>query len=209
MPVDTGAQLIVEDILKEASGKASSIVRAAKKEAQTILDATKFDNKEEEASELKRAQAQGKRILDEITAEGRTKARRELLQKREELIDEVMKDAQKKLENYAASDKYEKELIKTVVNACKKLGSNQVIVQANRRDLKLLEKSRGQILKELGGNEKGASVSLGEPIQTYGGARVATQDGKVEIDETFDGKLRREMESLHVKVAKVLFEGSK
>ncbi len=209
MPVDAGAQLIVKDILDEASGKASGIVRAAKKEAQTILDATKFDNKEEETSELKRAQGQSKRILDEITAEGRTRARRELLKKREELIDEITRDAQKKLENYAASDKYEKELVKTVINACKKLDSNQVVVQANRRDLKLLERSKGQILKELGGNDKGASVTLGEPIQTSGGARVAAQDGKVEVDETFDGKLRREMESLRVKIAKVLFEGSK
>lgn len=209
MPADAGAQLIVKDILDEASGKASNIVKAAKKEAQTILDATKFDNKEEEASELKKAQNQGKRILDEITAEGRTRARRELLKKREELIDEIIKEAQKKLENYASSDKYEKELVKTVVNACKKLDSTKVVVQANRRDLKLLEKSRGQIIKELGGQEKDARISFGEPIQTTGGARVATQDGKVEVDETFDGKLRREMESLRVKIAKVLFEGSK
>jgi V/A-type H+-transporting ATPase subunit E len=209
VPADAGAQLIVKDILDEASGKASSIVKAAKKEAQTILDATKFDNKEEETSELKKAQDQGKQILEEITAEGRTRARRELLKKREELIDGIIRDAQKKLENYAASEKYEKELVKTVVSACKKLGSNQVIVQANRRDLKILEKSKGQIVKELGGSEKDANVSFGETIQTTGGARVAAQDGRVEIDETFEGKLRREMESLRVKIAKVLFEGSK
>ncbi len=209
MPADAGAQLIVKDILDEASGKASDIVRAAKKEAQTILDATKFDNKEEETSEMKKAQDQGRRIQDEITAEGRTRARRELLKKREELIDGIMKDAQKKLENYAASEKYEKELVKTVLSACKKLDSAQVIVQANRRDLKILEKSKGQMLKELGGDEKAASVSFGEPIQAIGGVRVAVQDFKIEVDETFDGKLRREMESLRVKIAKVLFEGSK
>lgn len=209
MPADAGAQLIVKDILDEASEKASNIIRAAKKEAQTILDATKFDNKEEEASELKKAQNQGKQILDEITAEGRTRARRELLKKREELIDEIIREAQKRLENYAASDKYEKELVKIAVNACKKLGSNQAVIKANRRDLKILEKSKGLIVKELGENEKNANVSFGEPIQTTGGVRVAAQDGRVEIDETFDGKLKREMESLRVKIAKILFEGSK
>lgn len=209
MPVDTGAQLIVEDILKEASGKAAGIIRAAKKEAQTILDATRFDAKEEEASEVKKAHTLGKHAYEEILAEGRMKARREMLQKREELIDEVLKDAEKELQDYASSDEYEKDLVRIVTSACKKLGSNQVVIQASRRDLKLIEKSKGQILKELGGTEKGASVLIGEPIQTIGGVRVVARDGKVEIDETFDGKLRREAGSLRVKVAKVLFEGSK
>ncbi len=209
MPVDTGAQLIVDDILKEAASKASSIARAAKKEAETILDATRFDNKEEEASEQKVAQVQGKRLHDEITSEGRTRARRELLHKREELIETILKDAQKELQDYAASDKYARELASLAIAACKKLDANQVVIQASRRDLKLLEKSKAQILKELGGSEKGASVSFSDPIQTSGGVRVAEQDGKVEIDETFDGKLAREMDSLRVKVAKVLFEGSK
>jgi V/A-type H+-transporting ATPase subunit E len=69
--------------------------------------------------------------------------------------------------------------------------------------------TKEQILRELGGTEKGVNVSFGEPIQTIGGVRVGTPDGKIEIDETFDGKMRREFEALRVKVAKVLFEGSK
>jgi len=209
VPIDKGAQLIVEDILREAEEKAATIIRAAKKEAQTILDAARFDAKEEEISEIKKAHAQGKLVHEEILAEGRTRARRELLQKREELIDEVLNDARKKLIDYAGSEKYEKDLARIVVSACKKLGSNRVVIQANSRDLKLIEKIKGQISRELGESESGASISFGEPIQTFGGVRVTTQDGKVEIDETFDGKLRRETELLRVKVARVLFEGSK
>ena len=209
MQVDTGAQLIVEDILKDANEKAASIIRAAKKEAQAILDSCSLDLKKEEENELKKAHAQGKSIYEELLSEGRMKARRMLLQKREEFIDEVLKEAEKELEDYTSTEKYEKDLIRITMNACKKLGSAQVVIRTNRRDLKLIEKFRGQILKELGGNEKAASVSIGEPIQAIGGVRVLASDGKVEIDETLDGKLQREIESLRVKVAKVLFEGSK
>jgi V/A-type H+-transporting ATPase subunit E len=209
LPVDKGAQLIAEDILKEAREKAARIIRDAKKEAGTLLDAARFGAKEEEEREVKEARAQGKNIHEEVLAEGRMRTRRELLQKREELINEVLKEVEKELRAYTSSDKYEKDLVRIVASACKKLGSNQVVIQANRHDLKLLEKSKEQILRELGGTEKGANVSFGEPIQTIGGVRAGTPNGKVEIDETFDGKMRREFEILRVNVAKVLFEGSK
>lgn len=209
MPVEKGAQLIVEDILREAKQKAAGIIRDAKKEAGTLLDAARFGAKEEEEREIKEARAKGKDIHEEVLAEGRMRARRELLQKREELINEALKEIEKELQAYASSDKYERDLARMTAGACKKLGSNQVVIRANRHDLKLLEKSKEQIIRELGGAEKGVNVSFGEPIQTIGGVRAGTPDGKVEIDETFDGKMRREFEALRVKVAKVLFEGSK
>ena len=73
----------------------------------------------------------------------------------------------------------------------------------------MLEGSKDQITRELGEGKKTVSVSLGEPIQTIGGVKVGTADGKIEIDETFEGRMRREFEGLRVKVAKVLFEGSR
>ncbi len=209
MPVDKGAQLIAEDILKEAKEKAAGIISAAKKEAKTVVDAARFGAKEEEEREVKEARVQGKHIHEEVLAKGRMRARRELLQKREELINELLKEAEKKLQVYASSKKYEKDLVRIAVSACKKLGSNQVIIRANRHDLKLLEKSKEQIMRELGGAEKGVNILFGEPIQTIGGVRVVAPDGRVEIDETLDGKMKREFEALRVKVAKVLFEGSK
>jgi len=147
LPVEKGAQLIAEDILREAREKAAGIIRDAKKEAGTLLDAARFGAKEDEEREVKEARAQGKRIHEEMLAEGRMGARRELLQKREELINEALKEVEKELRAYASSEKYEKDLPRIAANACKKLGSNQVVIRANRRDLKLLEKSNEQILR--------------------------------------------------------------
>jgi V/A-type H+-transporting ATPase subunit E len=209
LPVEKGAQLIAEDILRDAREKAAGIISDSKKEARKVLDAARVGAKEEEERETEEARAQGKHIQEAMLAEGRMRTRRELLQKREELINEVLKEVEKELRAYTSSEKYEKDLTRMAVSACKKLGSNQVVIRANRRDLKLLEKSNEQILRGLGGTENGASISFGEPLQTIGGVRVGALDGNVEIDETFDGKIRREFEVLRVKVAKVLFEGSK
>ncbi len=209
MPAEKGAQLIADDILKEAKEKAAGIIRAAKKEARTLLDAARFGAKEEEERETKEARARGKHVYDGVLAEGRMRAKREALRKREELINEVFREVEKKLRAHASSKKYENDIVRIVAAACKKLGSDDVVIRANRRDLKLLEGSKDQITRELGGGKKTVKVSLGEPIQTIGGVKIGTSDGRVEIDETFEGRMRREFEGLRVKVAKVLFEGSR
>ncbi len=209
MAIEKGAQLIVENILKDAEEKSAGIVQNAKKEVRTLLDAARISAREEEERELKEAHAQGNHIYEELLAEGRLRARREILRKREMLIDAVIKEAGKKLADYASSAKYKKDLVRMVGSACKKLGSNKIVIRANPRDLKNLEKSKDQILRELGEDEKAASITFGESIQTVGGIRLGTHDGKVEIDETFEGKMRMEIEALRVKVARVLSEGSK
>lgn len=208
MPVDKGARLIAEDILREAREKAAKIVRDARKEAQTLLDAAQFSAREEEERELKEAKAQGKSVYEEILAGGRMRAKREILQKQEELINEVFKKAEESLRKYTSSEKYGKDLFRITIDACKKLGSGNLVIQANRRDLKLLEKSKDQIVQELGG-EKPVNVSFGAPIQAIGGVKVSAPDEKIEIDETFDTRMRRAFETLRVKVAKILFEGPK
>ncbi|MFQ6129698.1 MAG: V-type ATP synthase subunit E family protein [Candidatus Hadarchaeaceae archaeon] len=209
MSAEKGAQLIADDILKEAKEKAEEIIRAAKKEARTLLDAARFSAKEEEERKTKEAHAHGKNVYDGVLAEGRMRAKREVLQKREELINEVFREVEKKLQAHASSKKYEEDIIRIAAMACKKLGQDDVVIRANRRDLKLLEGSKDQITREFGKGIKTVSVSLGEPIQTIGGVKVGTADGRVEIDETFEGRMRREFEGLRVKVAKVLFEGSR
>jgi V/A-type H+-transporting ATPase subunit E len=208
LPVEKGAQLIAGDILEEAREKASKIIQDAKKEAQTLLDAAHSGAREEEESEVREARAHGKHVYEEMLARGRMKAKRDILRKREEMIDEVFKKAEESLRKYASSEKYESDLPRIAVSACRKLGSDKITIQANRRDLKLLEKYKYQIARELSG-DKGEGISFGVPIQTVGGIKVSAPDKKIEIDETFENKTRRVFETLRVKIAKVLFEGSK
>ena len=208
MPAEKGAKLIVDDILKEAKEKATEVIRAAKREAATILDAARLGAKEEEEHKLKEARARGKQVYEEVMAEGRMRTKKDMLQKKEGLISDVFKEAEEKLRAHVVSKRYKEDLARIAVGACKKLGSGDVIVRTNRRDLKLLESFKEQMTRELSGGEKIVNISFGEPIQTMGGVRVRTLDGKVEIDETFEGRMRREFDVLRVKVAKVLFEGS-
>jgi len=205
---EKGAKLIVDDIVKEAKEKAAEVIRAAKREAATMLDAARLGAKEEEEHKLKEALARGKQVYEEVMAKGRMRVKKDMLQKKEGLIGDVVKEAEERLRAHVASKRYKEDLARIALGACRKLGSGDVVLRANRRDLKLLEPFKEQMARELRGGEKIVNISFGEPIQVIGGVRVASLDGKVEIDETFEGRMRREFEVLRVKVAKVLFEGS-
>ncbi len=200
---------MVEEILREASEQAAGIVSAAKKEAITILHAARFTAKEEEERDTKEAQARGKRVYEEVLMDGKTKARKEALQKREETINEVFREVEKKLQKYVLSKKYKGDLIRLAINSCKKLGSNKIAIYANERDARVLKKAQKRITRALSTKGATASISFGKPIQAIGGVRVATADRKVEIDDTFEGRMRRDFDILRVKVARLLFEGSR
>ena len=208
MALSKNTQLMVGEILREADKKAEEIISSAKSEASTILNAAKFTAKEGEESLLKEAKTEGKRACDEALAKGKMQAKKEALQRREEMINQVFKGAEKDLEKYVKLESYKRSLVKIAVAACKKLGSKEVVVLANRRDLQLLKKSEQRITRGLSTGGEKASVTFGEPIQAIGGVVVKSADEKVEVDETFDGRMKRELESLRVKVAKIFFEGS-
>lgn len=208
MALSKNTQLMVGEVLKEADKTAEEIISSAKSEASTILNAAKFTAKEEEESRLKEARAEGKRAFDEVLAKGKMQAKKEALQRREEMINQVFKGAEKELEKYVKLESYKKSLVKIVVSAGKKLGSKDIVVLANRRDLSLLKKSEQGITRGLSAGKEKASVTFGEPIQAIGGVVAKSADGRVEVDETFDGRMKREIEALRVKIAKILFEGS-
>jgi len=207
LPAEEGAKLIIDDILKEAKKKAAEVIQTAEREAATMRDAARLGAKEEEEHKLKEALTRGKQVYEEVMAEGRMKAKKEMLQKKEGLIGDVFKEAEERLRAHVASKRYKEDIARIALSACRKLGSGDVVVRANRRDLKLLESFKEQMARELSGGEKTVNISFGEPIQAIGGVRVGTPDGKVEIDDTFEGRMRREFEVIRVKVAKVLFEG--
>jgi len=199
---------MTEEILHEASEHVASIIVVAKKEAVTILHAARLEAKEGEARAVKEAQVRGRQVYEEVLAERKTRAKKEALQEREEIINEVFKEVEKELRKYAVSKKYRQDLVKLAVDSCKKLGAGQVVIRANQRDLQTLKRSKSKIARAVSRGTS-ISVSFGEPIPVIGGVKVATADGRVEIDDTFEGKLRREHDILRTKIARLLFEGSK
>ena len=196
--------MLAEEILSEAKREAQNILKAAEKERKTVLDGAKISSKERELRILKNIETEGEKLRDQILAEGRMKAKRELLRKREDLIEEVFREIRRVIKKYTSTKKYESDLIKIIQAACAGLDSSEVLLRANRKDLKILENKLKTISEKTG-----KSVTLGKPIVVLGGVRAETSDGRVVVDETLDSKLERNKEKLRVEIAKALFRGSK
>ncbi|KUO40290.1 MAG: hypothetical protein APZ16_06055 [Candidatus Hadarchaeum yellowstonense] len=208
MSAEKGAKLLAEDILKEAEEKAATIIKEAKEQANAIIDAARINAEEEEKRKLAEATAKGQQIYREILAQAKVEAKKEILKKKELLIKEAFKEAEERLRKHSLAAEYKEDLIRITVNACKKLDATDVVITANQRDLKTLKSSKETIERELERGNRKIKISFGEPIQTAGGVRVKTADGRIEVDETFEGIIQKQFELLRVKVAKILFEGS-
>lgn len=203
MRTERGADLIARDILDKAEKEGAEMIQAARKEAEAILNAARLSAGEESERQKDEIKVLAERLREEILAKGRMAAKRELLEKREELISRILEQAKKELHAFTDSKKYKDVLLKIAVDACEKVGSRAVVLKANRRDLDFLKRSKRKMERML----KGWRISFGRPIETIGGVRAGSEDGAVEVDETFEGRLNRQLESLRVEVAKLLFEG--
>jgi len=208
LSAEKGAKLLAEDILKEAEEKAATIIKEAKEQANAIIDTARINSEEEEKRKLAEATAKGQQIYREILAQAKVEAKKEILKKKELLIKEAFKEAEERLRKHSLAAEYKEDLIRITVNACKKLDATDVVITANQRDLKTLKSSKETIERELERGNRKIKISFGEPIQTAGGVRVKTADGRIEVDETFEGIIQKQFELLRVKVAKILFEGS-
>ncbi|MEM3421329.1 MAG: V-type ATP synthase subunit E family protein [Candidatus Hadarchaeum sp.] len=209
MQAEKGARLLAEDILREAEEKAALIIQEATQQASAIIDSTKINAEEEEKLKLKDAEIKGRQTYAEILAQAKVEARKELLREKEQIIQRVFKEAEEKLRKHALTPEYKEDLARMIVDACRQLGSNDIIIRVNQRDLETLKSLKNTIVRELNAGNRNINISLGEPIETTGGVKVATADGKIEIDQTFEGIIQRLTDVLRVRVAKLLFEGSR
>ncbi|MEM4724237.1 MAG: V-type ATP synthase subunit E family protein [Candidatus Hadarchaeum sp.] len=209
MQAEKGARLLAEDILREAEEKAALIIKEANQQASAMIDSARINAEEEEKLKLKEAEIRGRQTYAEILAQAKVEARKELLREKEQIIQRVFKEAEEKLREHATTTEYKEDLVRITVEACRQLGSIDVVIRANRRDLETLKSLKNAIVRELKAGNKSINISLGEPIETAGGVKVVTADGKIEIDQTFEGIIQRLTDVLRVRVAKLLFEGSR
>lgn len=86
-------------------------------------------------------------------------------------------------------DAYLKTLTAFIAAALAEIEHEEVEVRANSADLKLLKAQWASIIAAL---PKRTQPKLGdEPIETIGGVMVESCDGRIRVDNTFEGRLAR------------------
>ncbi|ASJ11496.1 V-type ATP synthase subunit E [Thermococcus thioreducens] len=200
-----GAELIIQEINREAEQKIQYILSEAQKEAEKIKEEARKRAEARAEWILRKAQTQAETERQRIIANARLEVRKKRLEVQEELIQEVITALRERLAELS-EEEYFPMLIDLTVRALEELGGDACIVRSNEKTLKLLESKLGEFRKAVAAKlGRDVEISLGEPISTIGGVLVEAPDGSVRVDNTFESRIERFESELRAEIAKALF----
>ncbi|ASA78555.1 V-type ATP synthase subunit E [Thermococcus sp. 5-4] len=200
-----GAELIIQEINREAEQKIQYILSEAQKEAEKIKEEARKRAEARAEWILRKAQTQAETERQRIIANARLEVRKKRLEVQEELIQEVITALRERLAELP-EEEYFPMLVDLTVKALEELGGEACIIRSNVKTLKLLESKLGEFRKTVAAKlGRDVEISLGEPISTIGGVLVETPDGSIRVDNTFESRIERFESELRAEIAKALF----
>jgi len=183
------AEKIIEQIKTDSQKEASKILKDAEKEAANIIDTAKQQAKQEAEKILANGKIQSENIKKILVSKASQGTKRDVMKAREKIIDECFVKAHHKLSTLN-EQKYKKIVTKLMQDGCKKLGEDCAVLTSRDIDKK--------IAKDLG-------LQVTGPVESCGGIILKSGDGRVALDNTFDGILKREKDKIRIKVGRLLF----
>jgi len=200
-----GAELIIQEINREAEQKIQYILSEAQKEAEKLKEEAKKRAEAKAEWILRKAKTQAEIEKQRIIANAKLEVRKKKLAVQEELIRKVIESLKERLASLP-DEEYFPILVELTVKAVEELGVESVVIHSNERTLKLIAERLAEFkekIKEALGRE--VEVTLGEPFHTIGGVIVESSDGSVRVDNTFEARIERFESELRATVAKALF----
>jgi vacuolar-type H+-ATPase subunit E/Vma4 len=183
------AEKIIEQIKKDSEKEISQILKDTKEQANRIIKETKEEAQQESEKILTEGKKQAANIKRILISKANQDAKRELMNAREKIIKKCFSKAHHEL-SILKGQKYEKIVRKLIVDGRKKLGETGSLF-VTREDGK-------KIATELG-------IKIDGYVESSGGVVLKSSDGRVILDHTFDGILKREKDKMRPMVGQILF----
>ncbi len=183
------AEKIIEQIKKDTDNEINIIITNAEKQAKNIITNTKKEVERDVNRILSEGKQRGENIKKILISQANQDIKREIMNAREDIIEQCFTKAHHEL-SILKGKNYEKVVKKLVEEGIKKIGGKCSLLISRAADKK--------IAQELG-------LTVDGIVETSGGVIIKSIDGKVTLDHTFDGILKREKEKIRRKVGKILF----
>lgn len=174
----------VKEIMDNANNEVKNIRKRNEKETRKIVE--KIEQEYEKGAVV---------IRNTIISGAKIESKRIQLYAREDIINECFRRSEKKLANMEEKE-YEKFLNRSIMEGFDVVGKNAVAGSA--------EKDSG-IVKKIASV---LNIAVDEKfLNSTGGVVIKSKDGKIRVDNTFEGILSRNKERLRKDVAEILFGG--
>ncbi|NSW52122.1 MAG: hypothetical protein HPY85_06430 [Anaerolineae bacterium] len=198
--LDERIELLTRAILDDAQADAAHAEEDARARAEEILQTAKGDAEKLRKEILDKAANEAAVIKDEQLAEQKMKAQMTWLTHREELLDAVFAEAEKRLSNLVDTPAYANVLLQLILEAVNHLQSDAVI-------LHLDAVSRGQLTPQMideVSKATGAVITIGDNLPDGVGVVAETTDGHRQLNNTLSNRLHRQQDSLRAAVYHIL-----
>lgn len=200
-----GAELIIQEINREAEQKIEYILSEAQREAEKLREEARKRAEAKAEWILRKARTQAEMEKQRLVANARLQVRKKKLTVQEELIGEVIRALRERLVELPDEDYFE-ILVNLGAQAVNELGVDTVVLKSNERTLELLKERLNEFKKRVS-EKTGLKIKVrrGKPINTIGGLIVESIDGTVRVDNTFEARIERFEGELRASIARALF----
>lgn len=195
--------LLYRAIQKKGSAEAEEILARARKQAHKIVQEAERKVQTELEQHLAVKKQDAFRQAQKLKDGASLKARQLVLQAREELLQELLQEAQQQLESMRDKTEYPAMLQSLALQAISELPGEKVWLQVRKDDQSLLTETFCQDLSRLSGRR----VELfPETAAISGGCLAYSSDKKILVDFSFAALLSRSQPRLRELLAKELLE---
>jgi vacuolar-type H+-ATPase subunit E/Vma4 len=183
------AEKIIEQIKKDSENEIKQIIKEAEEQAKIIISNAKKEAELESEKMILDGKQRSENIKKILISKANQDTKREIMNAREVIINQCFTKAHHEL-SIMKGNNYEKIVKKLIEDGRKKIGGKCTLLVSRDADKKIAE--------DLG-------IHIDGKVETAGGIIIKSADGKVTLDHTFDGILKREKAKIRRKVGKILF----
>jgi V/A-type H+-transporting ATPase subunit E len=185
----------IEKIIQKINAETAAEINKILTEARAIAADLKKKGDMETASQLEHVRDQGNKRLTIMRnihlSEARRVTRRSILGAKEELIQESFKRAKEQLQSLTG-EQYKNIMNQLIKDSMALVGDKGVATVTREEDKAIVSANPGITVKP-------------ELTTGIGGLMIASPDGKIVVDNTFDAILERKKEDIRTEVANILY----
>ena len=204
MSSNSALERTINKVLFQKEAELISQIDSAYQESLNNLESSRDKLEAERTRIIEAARKQAENLKRQIIGSARLAARNQELLTIENAVNNAFEEAKKRLQTLSSKDSY-KELMKGIVDESISAvggGSNEVIIECNKNDAKLV----GKIIasSELQGKNKVRARLSDQYIDVLGGIRIKSADGTMTYDNTLDSRIERLKPLIRKNIAQML-----
>lgn len=180
---------IIEKIKYDTEIEVEKIIKDAERQSKQISNNSREEAKKESETIISNGKKHNEIIKKILISKANQDAKREITRIKEKIIEECFKRANSQLSELN-DEKYKKIAKRLMKDGMKKLSNECTVIISKNIDK--------EIAKQLG-------LKVTGRINTTGGIILESIDGKITLNNTFDGILKREKDKIRIKVGRLLF----